>query len=386
MSEFVIVCCIGQSVDFQNWYSNKQLEAVRDIMPVTILHLPYNQGNFVASMQKAERALGASSASAARLNPFVNPPDIALPSSYWPIGPWFALYRKAKRQDILGFNYGSSLVDIGSRRFFLLDLPFYAKAQRKFVIFQGSDVRIKYRDAIKQSREYEMSLGYKLENTTKDGFIPPDEIKLKRKKVSKINLHVDRLFYFNPDLAQGLPKRAKFLPYPFLSPVQKPTHLRPKDRALRVLHLSTNRVLKGTGLIEKAIKAAQSHAEFDVKICVRVPREEAMKALNWADVLIDQVGLGWYGMQAVEALSLGKVVICSIDQSHWEQHMPDYIDKPSGILNATHETLAEKLVQLSKKNDLYEVLSQAAPAFVKDVHDPVKIVKAAYGDWINGHS
>jgi len=304
-------------------------------MPVTILHLPYNQGNFVASMQKAERALGASSASAARLNPFVNPPDIALPSSYWPIGPWFALYRKAKRQDILGFNYGSSLVDIGSRRFFLLDLPFYAKAQRKFVIFQGSDVRIKYRDAIKQSREYEMSLGYKLENTTKDGFIPPDEIKLKRKKVSKINLHVDRLFYFNPDLAQGLPKRAKFLPYPFLSPVQKPTHLRPKDRALR---------------------------------------------------LIDQVGLGWYGMQAVEALSLGKVVICSIDQSHWEQHMPDYIDKPSGILNATHETLAEKLVQLSKKNDLYEVLSQAAPAFVKDVHDPVKIVKAAYGDWINGHS
>lgn len=367
------------------------------IMPSRIMHLPYNQGNFVPFMQQAEQGLNASSLSAAFTNPFAAPANINLSETRWGVKNKLNTFLRACKSDIIVFNYGTSLFDTPSRRAFLLDLPLYPKSIKTAMIFQGSDARIDYADTIRQSRAYEISLGHKVNHSTNDGIIHPDEIDLKRKKIAKIDRHIDRLFFFNPDLAKALPDRARFLPYPYSlnphleenptlgeNPAEKVLSAGPNKRPIRVLHLSTNRILKGTGLIEKAIKTAQTSVNFDAKICVRVPRAEANSAIDWADIFIDQVGLGWYGIQAVEALAKGKIVFCALDPTHWQQYMPDYVHRPSGIVNVTPETLASKLVEIISDPKTRLELSKAGPQFVKQIHDPIKIVKSAYGDWING--
>jgi len=351
----------------------------------SITHLPHNQGNLVAALQYGERKLGAKSISISAPNPFVDLPDIPLPQHHWRKLQTLSAYRKARKSSIVAFNYGSSLLDTPSRHTFLLDLPFYPIHQKKMMFYQGSDARIKYTDIILESREHEKSLGYDIKDITNDGFISADEIDLKLRRAAKVDKYIDRLFFLNPDLAQGLPDGAKFLPYPHFCNSQTVSDLGEIKRPLRVLHLSTNRVLKGTGLIEKALKIAQKNISIEVKVCVRVSRSEAMAALNWADVLIDQVGIGWYGMQAVEALSRGKIVICSIDKNHWEKYCPDYVDKPSGIIHSHYKDLSKVLIELSESSNMRHTLSSAGPNFVKDVHDPIKVVQANYGDWINGH-
>lgn len=351
-------------------------------MPTKITHLPYNQGNLITALQYAEREMGAESTSIAWRNPFVDSPNILLPKNYRRRVRTLKLYRNIRRSDILAFNFGSSFFDTPSRHKFLLDLPYYPRTQKRMMFYQGSDARICYRECILESREYERSLGHDIQDVTNDGFISKEEISLKRKRVGKADKYVHRMFYLNPDLSVGLPERAIFLPYPYPhrnKPISKKIELR---HPLRVLHLSTNRVLKGTGLIERALKEAKKSLPIDVKVCVRVPRLEAMQALKWADIFIDQVGIGWYGMQAVEALSLGKIVICSIDHNHWAKHMPDYNNKLSGIINSTHRDIPDVLARLSDSPELRRSLSIAAQNFVKEVHDPIKVVRGSYGDWI----
>ena len=230
-------------------------------MPTSILHLPYNQGNFVSSLQYAERELGATSMSAAPSNIFTEPPDLLLTEDHWRSLKTIRTYFRARRMNILVFNYGASLFNVPFRRWFLLDLPFYPENQKKIMFFQGSDARIAYGEHIEESRHFEKSLGNVLAPATKDGFITQEEISLKQEKADKIDRYIDRIFYFNPDLSTGLPRRAKFIPYPFLPTSQSPILKIDRERPLRVLHLSTNRVLKGTGLIERALEITKKGCE-----------------------------------------------------------------------------------------------------------------------------
>lgn len=338
-----------------------------------VLHLPHNHASFTLGLMEGARAMGHEALAHTRESAFS---EAAGSLS----GSRFSVWREARRADMLVFMYGSSLWDPGFRRHFLLDLPTYPKHQPRVMVFQGSDARLAYPEVVAHSREFEIAMGADLPDGTPGGVIGSDEIDRKRAKITKAARHCDRLLAANPDLLDGMPEESRFIPYPHFGP----TFPAPKRREgpLRVLHMATSRVLKGSGLIESALRAASERAGIEADVRVRIPRADALAALEACDVLVDQVGLGWYGYQAVEALARGKPVLCRLDPHHFAEHVGES-PEACGFVNVEPNTLADALVELFDDEDRRLALGRAGQKFANGFHDARRVVEQAYGDLLD---
>jgi hypothetical protein len=105
-----------------------------------------------------------------------------------------------------------------------------------------------------------------------------------------------------------------------------------------------------------------------------VTRDVALERLAAADLLVDQLRLGWYGTVAVEAMALGRPVL-----SYIREDEPD--DNPFGaelpIVRTTPATLVDDLHALSAARERLRDLGVAGRAFVEEHHDPVAIARQA---------
>src|SRR5439155_7095028 len=162
-----------------------------------------------------------------------------------------------------------------------------------------------------------------------------------------------------PDLLESAP-RAAHLPvaadladYPFV-----PAATRPR----LVVHAPTNRLIKGTRYVEAAYAAlADRFPGVRFEVVERRPWSELRDILAAADVVVDQVFMGWYGMVAVEAMALGKPVLCYI--------RPDFEPRLHGcpILRCQIEDLAERLAESLTSADRAD-LGEQGRAYVEREH------------------
>jgi glycosyltransferase involved in cell wall biosynthesis len=84
-----------------------------------------------------------------------------------------------------------------------------------------------------------------------------------------------------------------------------------RGRPLRVLHAPNHRAIKGTRYFVEAVRQLREEGvAIELTILERVPNSEIRKAIAEADVIADQLIVGWYAMFALEALAMGKPVIC----------------------------------------------------------------------------
>lgn len=345
-----------------------------------IYHLPQTHGGLVHSLAAGERALGATPIIIGEPNPYTAPPDIEI-APLTGFKSWSEranlISRVRKDADIIHFNFGSSLLNPPWRKRFLLDLPRYGSRKKKVMTFQGSDIRQRYDPVIEDSRERERSLGHNIDNSTASGAVPSEEVVRKQNLIAKANAHMDRLFAVNPDLLDGLPKRAQYIPYAYEAPPVTPRQ--PHKGPLRITHIATNRVLKGTGLIEAELSELAKHQNIETRIVVKAARSDALAALGWADVVIDQMCIGWYGMQAVEAMAMGKPVLCYLNPDHTEKYMPR---GQTGMTACHHRDIAKTLSKFCDDRSHLAAQSKAARDFAISFHNPKSIAAQIYKDWI----
>ena len=94
-------------------------------------------------------------------------------------------------------------------------------------------------------------------------------------------------------------------------------------------------------------------------------------------VLVDQLLLGWYGAVAVEAMAVGRPVLCYVREDE-----PD--DNPFGaelpIVRATPETLAENLRRLITDPEQRASLGADGRRFAASRHDPREIARSILAD------
>ena len=82
---------------------------------------------------------------------------------------------------------------------------------------------------------------------------------------------------------------------------------------LRLIHAPNHRALKGTDHILKAVADLRGEGiAIELTIAEGVPNEKMQSLIQAADVVLDQLVLGWYAMFAIEGMALGKPVICHI--------------------------------------------------------------------------
>lgn len=136
-----------------------------------------------------------------------------------------------------------------------------------------------------------------------------------------------------------------------------------------VLHAPTNQAFKGTEAIEKAIEALKNEVPFRYVRIENMAHREATQWYKNADIVIDQILCGSYGLLSVEAMAYGKPVIAFI--------RPDLAlrmnDLP--ICSANPDTIYDVLGELLRNPQKRLELGQAGRTFVENHHDSAKVAQ-----------
>jgi glycosyltransferase involved in cell wall biosynthesis len=139
----------------------------------------------------------------------------------------------------------------------------------------------------------------------------------------------------------------------------------PSDRERPVvLHAPSSRSRKGT----EHVVAACAALDVELEIVEGLDHREAFERYRHADVIVDQLNAGWYGVFAIEALALGKPVVTFLhDEAVRRTEEAFGVEVP--IVSATKETLADKLRPLVESADERRRIGLASRAYAEEVHD-----------------
>jgi hypothetical protein len=84
---------------------------------------------------------------------------------------------------------------------------------------------------------------------------------------------------------------------------------------LRIAHAPSKRAVKGTDAVLAAVESLRAKgAPVELDLIEGVPNAEARRRYAAADVVVDQLRIGWYGMFAIESMALAKPVVVHLDE------------------------------------------------------------------------
>ena len=238
---------------------------------------------------------------------------------------WSALARLLPRTDVFHFYFGLTLVP---RR---LQFPILRATRRKAVFhFVGSDIRGKTPEQLAYAQQADARVvgSYDAIRWVPDADVIPPGIDLKR---------------YVPSPGRG------------------------GERPL-VVHAPSRKASKGTEFVE----AACAQLPVDLDVVHGVTHDEAVERYRQADIVVDQLNAGWYGLFAIEAMALGKPVVTFLHDEA-VRRTEEAFGVPVPIANATKETLADVLRPLVEDADERRRRGELSRAYVEAVHDDEKI-------------
>ena len=175
---------------------------------------------------------------------------------------WRALARLLPRTDIFHFHFGLTLVPQS------LQFPILRAARKKSVMhYLGSDIRGK----------------------------TPEQLAYGRK--------ADAQVIGSYDAIRWVPEAEVIPPGVDLARIQPAP---PSDRARPlIVHAPSSRRRKGT----EHVVAAVDGLDADLDLVEGLHHDEAFERYRAADIVVDQLNAGWYGLFAIECMALGKPVV-----------------------------------------------------------------------------
>ncbi|PZR66953.1 MAG: hypothetical protein DLM63_07780 [Solirubrobacterales bacterium] len=316
-----------------------------------ILHAPEDVGGHAYGLSRAERELGLrSDVAVLGEGRFGYGADLRYDPERTPwsrLASRVRLLRHALRDyDVIHFNFGQSFVPLQAAGIGFNDLPLIKRAGKTVLVtFQGCDVRPAASCFCRRASCRR-------------------EDRCRQPNARRFIRDADRIFHLNPDLGQWLPG-SRFLAYANVDPwAIAPTPPLGEHDEIVVMHAPTDRDVKGTAYVQAAVDELRNEGlAIRLVLIEGVPRSEVLRRLCEADVVIDQMLIGWYGGFAVEAMALAKPVVCHIGE-----------DNPFGyelpIVRASPPTLVERLRELAADRDARARIGLASRTFVERHHDP----------------
>jgi glycosyltransferase involved in cell wall biosynthesis len=139
----------------------------------------------------------------------------------------------------------------------------------------------------------------------------------------------------------------------------------PTDRERPVvLHAPSSRARKGT----EHVVAACKELDVELEIVEGLDHREAFERYRNADVIVDQLNAGWYGVFAIEAMALGKPVVTFLHEEAVRKTEEAFgVEVP--LVNATADTLADALEPLVESAEERRRVGRVSRAYVEEVHD-----------------
>jgi O-antigen/teichoic acid export membrane protein len=132
-----------------------------------------------------------------------------------------------------------------------------------------------------------------------------------------------------------------------------------------IVHAPSSRRRKGTDHVLRACEGL----DVELRIIEGLHHDEALVRYRDADIVVDQLHAGWYGLFAIECMALGKPVVTFLHDEAVRRTEEAY-GLPVPVVNTTTETLHDRLAELVAMGPGERAeLGRASRAYVERVHD-----------------
>jgi glycosyltransferase involved in cell wall biosynthesis len=146
-----------------------------------------------------------------------------------------------------------------------------------------------------------------------------------------------------------------------------PTRQR-RDRVV-VLHAPNHRTIKGTSFLVRACEElAAEGVPIELELLERVPNTKIHERMAYADIVADQFIIGWYAMFAIEAMSMGKPVLCYLRPDLLRLHSLYATAKDCPLVNTPPLEIKDVLRELVADPDRREELGRRGREYVEANH------------------
>jgi glycosyltransferase involved in cell wall biosynthesis len=249
--------------------------------------------------------------------------NLRLPKAEWRRQPlqFRALARLLPQTDVFHFYFGLTLVP---KR---IQFPILRAARKKSIFhFVGSDIRGRSPDELTYGRLADVQIvgSYDAARWIPEAEVVPPGI----------------------DLSRIDPSRAR------------------DGGPLRIAHAALSRRRKGT----EAIVAACDELGVELDVIENVRHDEVGPRIAAADVVVDQLNSGWYGLFAIEAMAHGKPVVGYIHEEAAAK-TAEAFGAELPIVRTTKEMLAADLRPLVESAETRREHGASSRAYVERVHD-----------------
>lgn len=272
------------------------------------------------------------------------------------------IVRTIRKYDVIHLHYEPALVtSIGISCLFSQSDLALLKIFRKqiFFHFRGCDIRMSQQDVKRNKyspcRNCSINCGTDIE---------------KQEKLNGVRKYANLIFLSTPDLLVDVPGG---ILVPRVINIDESTYSPEKqfyNKVPLVLHAPSDRKIKGTDAIIQAVESVKkSGFRFDFRLVENMSFKEVQELYRKADIVIDQLQVGWYGNVAIEAMANGTPVLSYIrdDLTSFRKNLP--------IVNCTKDNLAEKLKTLLDSPEERKKIGQASFEYIRKVHDSRKIAE-----------
>ena len=261
----------------------------------------------------------------------------------------FFIFTTAFRFDVFHFNFGKTLLSKNR------DVPFLKHLGKKLVMeFWGNDVRTN--DSQAQEPIANLAEFSRCKIT---------------KKLKRLSRYIEVALVADLELkayVEPFFQRVEFVPQRIELEKFTPSYPDPAKEKPLIVHAPTDRAIKGTDYILEAVETLKSEYLFEFRLIEGMKHSEAKKLYVNADIVVDQLRLGTYGVFAVESMALGKPVITYISSE-----VKDSYPKALPITSASKETIHDVLERLIVNGALRHDTGIKSRKYVEDYHDSIKV-------------
>jgi len=143
----------------------------------------------------------------------------------------------------------------------------------------------------------------------------------------------------------------------------------PESKTLKIGHAPTNRRAKGSAQIIAAIKEIQSGHPVELVLIENLSHQESLSRKSECHIFVDQIGDLGYGLNSLEALTMG-IPTCSCLAPGFAEKHPEH---PFVVLN--DRNIKERLMTLISNENLRRDLGEKGRSWVQKHHDAENVVK-----------
>ncbi len=154
------------------------------------------------------------------------------------------------------------------------------------------------------------------------------------------------------------------------------------ERPLRILHAPNHRSIKGSDFFIRAVEELRAEGALIELILVQgLPNVEIRRLIESVDLVADQLIIGWYAMFAIEAMAMGKPVLCYLREDLERLYIDAGLlqEKEVPLINCRPATVKETLRMLMQDPARLVDAASRGPAYVKR-HHSLEAVGAVFAD------